>query len=384
MTEIPVQNLAQVLNCTLNKLLKDSVRSNDSKLDASSVGLGGTVEQLQYLLSLQLQESVNKLVQQNIELLKEMSSLKEQHGAIVTSLNGKIDALAMELSETRTAVGQVHIALETTEDALQLACQEREELLESTKKLDQQKDVLMVELSGVKEQYGTTSVNLSGKIDTLTAQLDETRAHVQQLHCSVDEAKKTAKLGQQAVLVSELSSLEAAVDLSDTIPTLLSELVPAVWKSSNTVALSSEKEKRSTELLQCPVLRAGIHKWSILVEDVCPSGLHLGVASTVHPLKLDKFIGYQEAGWVLEDSGCTFHNWPISSMGNPTFKMGSKVTFVLDLTGEGTLSASVDDTRPPSKLFSKMLSDFKGRDAAGFLPAVSLRRPGRVRFLGFE
>jgi hypothetical protein len=57
---------------------------------------------------------------------------------------------------------------------------------------------------------------------------------------------------------------------------------------------------------------------------------------------------------------------------------------ILDLTGEGTLSASVDG-KPAVKLFAKMLSKLEGFTTKGFVPAVSLfDKGGSVRFLGFE
>jgi hypothetical protein len=72
-----------------------------------------------------------------------------------------------------------------------------------------------------------------------------------------------------------------------------------------------------------------------------------------------------------------------SSSGLPNFGVGSTVKFILDLTGGGTLSASVDG-QPNHELFSDMRSWFPDYDKVGFVPAVATRRPGRVRFLGFE
>jgi hypothetical protein len=65
------------------------------------------------------------------------------------------------------------------------------------------------------------------------------------------------------------------------------------------------------------------------------------------------------------------------------FKKGSKVNFVLDLTGSGTLCASVND-KPTVELFSNILSERDEDDSVGFVPVASLCRPGQVRFLRFE
>jgi hypothetical protein len=66
---------------------------------------------------------------------------------------------------------------------------------------------------------------------------------------------------------------------------------------------------------------------------------------------------------------------------------GSQVTFLLDLTGDGTLSASVDGTSF-HQLFSDMHSKVRSvNPEGGFVPAIDLNRSDqkvRVRFLGFE
>jgi hypothetical protein len=152
----------------------------------------------------------------------------------------------------------------------------------------------------------------------------------------------------------------------------------AGWKTSNDVHFSSKNNGMySTDVLQCPALTFGVHKWSILVEEMTVS-LHLGVTSTVHTLNCNEFPGRQSGGWVYGFNGGAYHNTSQNSSGHPTFKKGSKVTFILDLTGEGTLSSSVDGT-PAVQVFSNMLSKSKG-----FVPAVSCYGTGAVRFLGFE
>jgi hypothetical protein len=69
----------------------------------------------------------------------------------------------------------------------------------------------------------------------------------------------------------------------------------------------------------------------------------------------------------------------------PKFQKGSKVTFLLDLTGGGTLSASVDG-KSFHQLFSGMLSVVQIVDpGGGFVPAVFFDYSNaKVRFLGFE
>jgi hypothetical protein len=154
------------------------------------------------------------------------------------------------------------------------------------------------------------------------------------------------------------------------------------WKSSNVVVFSGMAGAWSTDVLQCPALTSGIHKWSILVEEMA-SAVSLGVASTVHELDYNNFLGYQAGGWVNSSDGYAYHNSEFYA-GHPKFKNGSKVTLILDLTGEGTLSASVDG-KPAEQLFAEMLSKLDGfKNTKGFVPAVSISGKGGARFLGFE
>jgi hypothetical protein len=140
---------------------------------------------------------------------------------------------------------------------------------------------------------------------------------------------------------------------------------------------------RDVELLECPPMTLGIHKWSVLVE----GGMYgyFGVASTVHSFEEESILGHQEGGWAYCSDGGAIHNNEGVNWDSPILRKGSKVTFILDLTGEGTLSASVDGN-PFRRLFTDMLSKVRiVNPEGGFVPAVSLDDyRDRVRFLGFE
>ena len=84
-------------------------------------------------------------------------------------------------------------------------------------------------------------------------------------------------------------------------------------------------------------------------------------------------------------NGLTIHNRCDVQLNLPKFQKGSKVTFVLDLTGVGTLSASVDD-KYFRQLFLDMLSKVRiVKPEGGFIPAVGLDDSNhKVWFLGFE
>jgi hypothetical protein len=157
----------------------------------------------------------------------------------------------------------------------------------------------------------------------------------------------------------------------------------AGWKTTNDVVFTSYKSRGySTEVIQCPPLTSGVHKWSILVEEMIYH-VYFGVASTVHELDYNRFLGHQSGGWAY-GQGSAYHNDATVSNGHPKLKTGSKVTLILDLTGEGTLSASVDG-KPAVQLFAEMLSELDGfKNTKGFVPAVSISGKGGARFLGFE
>jgi hypothetical protein len=58
---------------------------------------------------------------------------------------------------------------------------------------------------------------------------------------------------------------------------------------------------------------------------------------------MNRYLGKQEVGWSYESNGEACHNSHAVKENLPTFEKGLKVTFILDLTGDGTLSASVDE-----------------------------------------
>jgi hypothetical protein len=155
------------------------------------------------------------------------------------------------------------------------------------------------------------------------------------------------------------------------------------WKRSNDVAISAATDGSGyLDQLQGPPLNEGIHKWSIKVEEV-GARLELGVRSRSAKIS-----------WVYSSHGQAFAfgdppggSLVTSNIGNrrPRFDTGSIVTFTLDLTKDGTLSACVDNNSSQTVLlFSGMLSQIGVNETGRFVPAVVLGQPARVRFLGFE
>ena len=185
------------------------------------------------------------------------------------------------------------------------------------------------------------------------------------------------------------------------------------WKSNNgangVVFDCTSEFNHSVELLNCRALRDGIHKWSIKLECSGGNDQYLGVAACCTPpsssdddddnatsdnsglpeVDMNQWLGCQTVGWVYGSNGSACHamghNTSYYGDRRPVFDQGSVINFLLDLTtGGGTLSASVDGLAT-CQLFTNMLSELPAdQPHAGFVPAVSLRTPGRVRFLGFD
>jgi hypothetical protein len=128
-------------------------------------------------------------------------------------------------------------------------------------------------------------------------------------------------------------------------------------------------------------MTSGIHTWGIVVEEYCKH-VWLGVTSTVDQSCTQGWLGSQEGAWVYGTDGRACHNGVKIGEHTP-FGEGSTVTFTLDLTKRGTLSAAVDE-HPASLLCSDMLSGLDDQQPKPrFVPAASLKHPARVRFLGF-
>jgi hypothetical protein len=86
---------------------------------------------------------------------------------------------------------------------------------------------------------------------------------------------------------------------------------------------------------------------------------------------------YSDQGVIAPANGVVGH------VTHPKFLQGDIVTFILDLTGSaGSLHAYVNGGAPFT-LFTGMASNFEDVNGVGFIPAVSLKQPGIVEFLGF-
>ena len=163
-----------------------------------------------------------------------------------------------------------------------------------------------------------------------------------------------------------------------------------VWRSSMTEKISCKTKSHSTELLQSPVLRRGVHQWSVRIEKMCNIAW-IGVASTTHEVKPTQWLGLQSAGWVYGSNGSAYNKNHCETINSlkcplPKFGKGSSVSMVIDLRdNRKSLYVSTDDG-PIFRLFATMSSgmEMDTNITSGFVPAVSLCAPGEVTFLGLR
>jgi len=163
----------------------------------------------------------------------------------------------------------------------------------------------------------------------------------------------------------------------------------ALWQGSESDTITSEGDCHGVEALRaCMAIRSGVWKWSIKVEQLCDLAW-IGVLSTAHSISTDTWLGKQAGGWVYGSNGSACH--ATGQDGGPylesfpKFEAGSVVTMKLDLRKEGVLCASVGHAKStPFCLFKGMKSAFAPNQEVGFLPAVSLRSPGKIRLLGMQ
>jgi hypothetical protein len=156
------------------------------------------------------------------------------------------------------------------------------------------------------------------------------------------------------------------------------------WESSHQMDVTCTKNSFGTDLLQCRPMSSGIHSWSIKVVKFCIHRCWLGVALASDPPDRKSWLGEQATGWVVGSSGVACHAYPLYEKNiSLVYKEGSVVKFRLDLTLQGTLSVSVDGGEE-CLLFDNMLMIGEEKVNRSFVPAVSLKAPGAVRFLGFH
>ena len=153
---------------------------------------------------------------------------------------------------------------------------------------------------------------------------------------------------------------------------------PPVWKYSSTPIFSADNfPEHGVQLLDKELLPGAKYGWKLKIEKYCDL-TWVGVASS-NTCFDNEWLGKQSGGWVYGSNGSVNHatgqdNGPYNNRA-PPFKEGDTIAMVLDLTGKsgGILTAN------GTTLFTGMVSE-----SGGFIPAVSLCHPGRVRILEFS
>jgi hypothetical protein len=164
----------------------------------------------------------------------------------------------------------------------------------------------------------------------------------------------------------------------------------AVWERSKSHILTGKPKssdgKSKGDVLSCkPMTKSeGVHIWSIEVVKDDSRRLLMGVTSFNNNI-FDSYLLYdgRKSCKVRRDTDGAI-TWDTIS-GFPSFCTGSIITFRLDLTGSGTLSAQVNkDSINEFVLFENVLREGEEVVDKNFFPAAAIEASGAINFLGFE
>jgi hypothetical protein len=176
-------------------------------------------------------------------------------------------------------------------------------------------------------------------------------------------------------LEADLDKLKESLKWLVPNPSQPLEVVQYCWQSRE-LSVSGTKDLPCIEVLRCPPMESGLHRWNILIEEEC-DGLEVGIldtrASAYH-------LAHRKLDWAYSHDGiASDESSDILRSGLPKFQKGSRISMFLKLTkgpwGIITLSASVDG----GNVFR--LCNY-GQGRMKYRPAVRLTKPGKVRFLG--
>ena len=137
---------------------------------------------------------------------------------------------------------------------------------------------------------------------------------------------------------------------------------------------------------------SGLHQWTVeLVADTTLASVSTGIASTGVLAPFDDpsniELGEHAGGWAINDEGWTRHAGQDVATKLRRFSVGTKITFTLDLRpGNGTLVGFIQGRESDLGRvgpFSNLLQHLE-ESPGGFVPAVSTRSQGGLRFLSIQ
>eukprot|EP00756_Hemistasia_phaeocysticola_P021659 Hpha_TRINITY_DN15786_c2_g8::TRINITY_DN15786_c2_g8_i1::g.37423::m.37423 len=148
------------------------------------------------------------------------------------------------------------------------------------------------------------------------------------------------------------------------------------WESTSGRRYFETRDSHGVELLRIQARPPEILSWSVNVEQSC-KGAWAGVA--VGNINKNKWLGGQAGGWVCGSNGsvCRGNPRPGDNSKKIEFSKGDTLHFLLDLSGEGTLSLAKNNLLP-LVVFRNMCN--QAADAV-FVPAVSLTKPAVIVYL---
>jgi hypothetical protein len=171
-----------------------------------------------------------------------------------------------------------------------------------------------------------------------------------------------------------LEAFQAQALLLEKKKTLISTNRLACWKNSTSSSYTNKNHDAGvTVQLNCEPMTSGIHRWRIKIT-MLPEGFEVGVGVCAVTIQSS---GVTQDHWYYLNDGRAYVSKKHTPVRFPPYDAGSVITFTLDLTGNGSLTASVDGN-DPFQLFDGMLESVDG-----FVPSVGLRFGGSVRFMGF-
>mmetsp|Transcript_38282 Transcript_38282/g.46738 ORF Transcript_38282/g.46738 Transcript_38282/m.46738 type:complete len:274 (-) Transcript_38282:68-889(-) len=239
---------------------------------------------------------------------------------------------------------------------------------------------------------------LNGKIKVLNSYISDLRAEkdkineekcrlivqVEQLQYDIQKERREHENELKRIMDEKSVTLKNLPKPEVNESTAMVGKANAVWRRTmnNVAACNNFFRRGMIDVLECPVLREGIHKWRIRLERV--GGIRLGVISSEHDIDYGKPLGDQEGTWGYGGFGDAWYGAKNLGYFAKYDREECLITMILDLDGCGSLSYAIDHN-PAVVVFKNMKSKLRNSsDFSGFLPAANLSVNAKIRFLGFE
>lgn len=237
----------------------------------------------------------------------------------------------------------------------------------------------------VQNLKSTTSSRFHNINKEMGGKLDDAIDH-QQHHETTIQLHFLELKDEMNIYAERLSEMEKTQGLFSTFTTHY------FWKDerSSVFSIGEGDDSYHSRRLDCPIMTIGsIYQWTIHIRNIGRGvSVGVGVASSAHQLDLDASLGIQKGGWEYDSDGYVWHSYVKQGGELSKFNTGDTVTLTLDLSGRGTLSASIEGKTESFVVVDDIIDDGMdvGMDVSngdGFYPAVSGYVP-EIVFVGFN